>query len=100
LKQIKPVSEGGGFFSTLLKFGSGGLTPQRTPSPLPPTPKEDVNMLEVNETSVTLAIFGADVDVKLDKKMRDELHRSTKKNPPAKLKYELIYVRISMLSML
>jgi Protein of unknown function (DUF3684) len=51
-------------------------------------------MLEVNETSVSLAIFGADVDVKLDKKMRNELLRSTKKNPPAKLRFELIYVSL------
>ena len=93
-KQMKPaVPDGGGFFSTLFKFGSGGLTPQRSPTPVPPIPKERVNMLEVNETGVTLTIFGADVNVKLDTKMRNELHRSTKKNPPGKLRYDLIYVR-------
>ena len=46
----------------------------------------------VNETNITLSIFSADVNVRLDKKMATELHRSTKKNPPSKLKYELIYV--------
>lgn len=41
---------------------------------------------------MTLSVFSAEVDVKLNMKMASELHRSTKKNPPSKLKYELIYV--------
>jgi hypothetical protein len=66
-------------------------TPQRVATPLPPTPEEVVNPLTVNETSVSLSIFSAEVDVRLDKKIAAELHRSTKKNPPSKVKYELIY---------
>jgi hypothetical protein len=92
-KQAKlAVPEHTGFFSALFKIGSGALTPQRAPTPLALVPAESVNMLETHETGVSLTIFGADVDVKLEKKMRDELHRSTKKNPPGKLRYDLIYV--------
>ena len=39
-----------------------------------------------------MSIFTADVLVKLDGKMIAELNRSTKKNPPTRMKYELIYV--------
>ncbi|KAJ6593724.1 hypothetical protein B0H19DRAFT_1091788 [Mycena capillaripes] len=66
-------------------------TPQRVATPLPPAPEEVVDPLTVNETSVSLSIFSAQVDVRLDKKVAAELHRSTKKNPPNKVKYELIY---------
>ncbi|KAH9934863.1 uncharacterized protein B0H18DRAFT_1114703 [Fomitopsis serialis] len=45
----------------------------------------------VTETSVMLSIFSADVSVKLDQKLRSELHRSTKKNPPANMNLNLIY---------
>jgi hypothetical protein len=77
-----------GFFSSLSLFGI--TTPQRVPTPLPPV--KTAELLEIRETNVTLTIFSAEVDVKLDKKMTTELYRSTKKNPPSKLKYELIYV--------
>lgn len=79
----------GGFFSSVLGFA----TPQRTPSPLPPT--EKINFLEINETNITLAVLSADVDVRLEKKMGSELRRSTQKNPPSKLRYDLIYVSTS-----
>jgi hypothetical protein len=78
------------FFS--LKSWLGTNTPQRITTPLPPEPEEVVDPLTVNETSVSLSIFSAEVDVRLDKKVAAELHRSTKKNPPNKVKYELIYV--------
>lgn len=93
-EQIKPKA---GFFSL---FGFGGSTPQRTPSPLPPQPIiSEAEYLKVDQSSVVLRIFTAEVDVKLSQKISAELHRSTKKNPPRALKYELIYVRrLSILS--
>ena len=54
---------------------------------------DDVEYLEVGQSSVVLTIFTAEVGVKLSEKISMELHRSTKKNPPRALKYELIYVR-------
>lgn len=91
-KQVKASSQGG-FFSSL--FSSLAGNPSVPPSPIPsPAPIVEVNPMEVNETNVVLSIFSADVDVQLDKKMAMELHRSTKKNPPKRLKYELIYVGI------
>lgn len=53
----------------------------------------DSEYLEVGQSGVVLRIFTAEVDVNLSQKMSAELHRSTKKNPPRALKYELIYVR-------
>ena len=53
----------------------------------------EAEYLEVNQSSVVLTIFTAEVDVKLSQKISGELLRSTKKNPPRALKYELIYVR-------
>lgn len=79
-----------GFFSSL--FGLGGNTPQRTPSPLPQPVVNEAEYFKVDQYSVVLTIFTADVDVRLSQKISTELHRSTKKNPPRTLKYELIYV--------
>ena len=59
---------------------------------MPVAPKETINLLETNSSNVVLTIFAANVDVRLDKKMTAELLRSTKKNPPSRLRYELIYV--------
>ena len=89
IEQIKPRT---GFFSSL--FGlSGSSTPQRAPSPLPPQPAlNEAEYLKVGQSSVVLTIFTAEVDVKLNQKISTEIHRSTKKNPPRTLKYELIYV--------
>ena len=82
-----------GFFSSLFGLG-GSSTPQRAPSPLPPQPViNEAEYLKVGKSSVVLTIFTAEVDVKLNQKISAELHRSTKKNPPRALKYELIYVR-------
>ena len=53
----------------------------------------EAEYLKVNQSSVVLTIFTAEVDVKLSQKVSGELLRSTRKNPPRALKYELIYVR-------
>ncbi|KAI0313421.1 hypothetical protein OF83DRAFT_1175689 [Amylostereum chailletii] len=92
-KAVKAAAQStGGFFSSLFSgFGGGPSTPQRVPTPLPQTPAEEIDLLEVNSSSVDLTIFAANVEVKLDRKLTTELERSTKKKPPAKLKYELIY---------
>lgn len=90
LKLSKPAGAGS-FFSSLFTSLSGNATPQRSITPLPVVEKV-VDPLTINETSVSLSIFSADVDVRLNKKVAAELHRSTKKNPPNKLKYDLIYV--------
>ncbi|KAJ6607773.1 hypothetical protein B0H10DRAFT_2070382 [Mycena sp. CBHHK59/15] len=82
------ASASASFFSTWLNFAG---TPQRVATPLPAPPEEVVDPLTVNETSVSLFIFSAQVDVRLDKKVATELYRSTKKKPPTKVKYELIY---------
>ncbi|KAF5386054.1 hypothetical protein D9615_002424 [Tricholomella constricta] len=88
---LKPKLAGaGGFFSSLFTSLAGSTTPQLSSTPLPPLVK-DVDPSTINETSVALSIFSADVDVRLSKKVAAELHRSTKKNPPTTLKYELIY---------
>lgn len=87
----KPKATGaGGFFSSLFTSFAGSATPQRSSTPLP-APVKNIDPSTVNETSVSLSIYSADVEVRLNKKVAAELHRSTKKNPPTKLKYELIY---------
>ena len=90
IKKIKPKQ---GYFSSL--FGQAeSNAPQRAFSPLPPQkPSDEPEDLKVDQASVVLWIFRADVDVELDSKLQAEIHRSTKKNPPRTLKYELIYVR-------
>ncbi|KAI0252773.1 hypothetical protein BJV78DRAFT_1198868 [Lactifluus subvellereus] len=88
---LKTVShQASGFFSSLFS-GFGSSTPRRTPTPLPSLPKESINLLEAHSSGVVLAIFTANVDVRVNKKMTAELLRSTKKNPPSRLRYELIY---------
>lgn len=95
----KAVSSG--FFSSL--FSGFGNTP-RGPSPNPEPIVEEVDekeqeaeeqrkLLKVAETGVVLAVFSAQVDVRLDATLREELLRATKKNAPTKMRYELIYVR-------
>ena len=89
---IEQTKHKAGFFSSLFGLG-GGSTPQRAASPLPPQPAiNETEYLKVGQSSVVLAIFTAEVEVKLSQKISVELHRSTKKNPPRALKYELIYV--------
>ncbi|KAG7446407.1 uncharacterized protein BT62DRAFT_986911 [Guyanagaster necrorhizus] len=83
-KPVKPQANGG-FFSSLFTNLVGSVPPP------PEERKEVIDPRQIRVTSVSLSIYSADVDVRLDKKLSAELHRSTKKNPPSKLKYELIY---------
>ena len=55
-------------------------------------PKEPINLSEATSSNIALAIFAANVEVRLDDKMTRELLRSTLKEPPSRLRYELIYV--------
>jgi hypothetical protein len=110
----KAVSSG--FFSSLF---SSFTSPQRPSTPVPPPlteaeisrrekareaeerEKEDEErkrLLAVNETSVTLAVFGAEVEVRLDERMKKEMLRATKKNPPTHMRVELIYVRLALIA--
>src|ERR1700731_2689190 len=57
----------GGFFSSVLN----SVTPQRSLSPLPSVGKAE--LLEISTASVSLDILAADVDVRLDRKTKDEL---------------------------
>jgi len=57
-------------------------------------PKDSPPAMGIGEADMSLSRFSATVKVKLEKKMTDELERSTKKKPPSKLKFELIYVII------
>ncbi|KAK0455114.1 hypothetical protein EV421DRAFT_1887456 [Armillaria borealis] len=83
-RSVKPQVHSG-FFSSLFTNFVGSIPPP------PEEPKKVIDPRQIRVTSVALSIFSADVDVRLDKKLSAELHRSTKKNPPSKLKYELIY---------
>lgn len=84
-----------GFFSSLFSSLSASTTPiaPRTPPPLPPPSFEPPDPMGAVASHVILSIFCGEVEVSLTKKMTAELHRSTKKNPPTKMKLELIYVR-------
>jgi hypothetical protein len=94
----KFVKPSGGLFSSLGSMfssiaSSGASSRQSIVAPAPPqVPTKPVDLLSIGETSVTLVIFSASVDVTLDKKMAAELYRSTKKNAPSKVRYDLIYV--------
>lgn len=90
-KVTKPSIQG--LFSSIFGGFSGSSTPQRNTTPLPaPEPEPEVDLLTVNDSSVALTVYSAEVTTKLDKKFTAALHRSTKKEPPSKLRYELIYV--------
>ena len=86
----KATHQTNGFFSPQPESdGLEGWTPEVTPSVVP---KESTDLLEAYSSNIVLTIFTANVDVRLDRKMTEELLRSTKKNPPSRLRYELIYV--------
>ena len=98
-KRIAPLkatvtkpSSGGSFFSSIFSSLAGTSTPQRAATPAPLPPPKPVDHLAINETSVSLSIYSASVQVRLDKKLSSEINRSTKKNPPTRIKFELIYV--------
>ena len=93
IKKIKPKTK---IFSSF--FGpDGSSAPQQAPYP-PPSQRisDETENLKVDKSSVKLTIFAADVDVELDSKLKAEIHRSTKKDPPHALKYELIYVCVAL----
>lgn len=97
LDTLEPRRPKGGFFSSLVSAFTGqSASPQSESPALPPQPPKDPT--ELHEMSVTLTVFTAEVDVKVDKKLSAELLRSTKKNPPARLKFDLIYVGVLALS--
>jgi Protein of unknown function (DUF3684) len=89
-----------GFFSPLSDDFEASLTPQVTPTQAPVVhkDKESIHALEVNLSNIVLTIFTANVDVRLDEKMAGELARATKKNPPSRLRYELIYVSFTVIN--
>lgn len=90
-KVAKPSIQG--LFSSIFGGFSGSSTPQQTTTPLPaPEPEPEVDLLTFNDSSVALTVYSAEVTTKLDKKFSAALHRSTKKEPPSRLRYELIYV--------
>ena len=90
IEQIKSAT---GVSSSPLGLGGSGA-PRRAASPPPPqTVISEAGYLKVGQSSVTLTIFTAEVDVNLSEKLSAEIRRSTKKNPPSALKYEFIYVR-------
>ncbi|KAL5514880.1 hypothetical protein ACEPAG_2196 [Sanghuangporus baumii] len=94
---LKPAASAvsSGFFSSLFSSFSSPAQPTNTqggetPKPhLPPEKEKDP--FELRKSSVVLHIFSSEVDVRLDKKMVTELQRSTKKNPPSRLRLDLIY---------
>jgi hypothetical protein len=85
-----------GFFSPLSKEFEASSTPQGTPTQAPVVLKESIHLLEANSLNIVLTIFTANVAVRVDKKMAGELLRATKKNPPSRLRYELIYVSFTV----
>lgn len=66
---------------------------QRVPA-APPEHKKDP--LEEIVSVLQLSIYAAQVSVRLDKRMSDELERATKKKPPARSIYQMIYVSFSV----
>lgn len=88
----KPSANSGFFSSLFASFTGSGQSPTPTiPQPLPEPIKEIDSMAGVT-SHVTLTVFSGEVNVSLTQKMITELHRSTKKNPPSRLKLDLIYV--------
>ena len=70
-------------------FSSSRPPPRLGTPTLPPHPGDPTR---VHRTTIDLTVFAAEVKVELDKKLSAELLRSTKKQPPSRLKYGLIYV--------
>lgn len=98
LTSVEPRKPQSGFFSSLIATLTTSSASRRSePPPSPPPPPR--NLTEVHETSVTLTVYTAEVGVKVDGKLSAELLRSTKKKPPAQLKYNLIYVRSHILAL-
>ncbi|ESK92923.1 hypothetical protein Moror_8996 [Moniliophthora roreri MCA 2997] len=86
---VQPVrsSAQGGWRS----FFSSVIVKPTTPLP-PPPPEPPVDLLAISPTSVSLSIISADILLqKIDSKLESEIERSTKKQPPRKIRYDLIY---------
>jgi hypothetical protein len=90
--------EASGFFSPLSDGFEAFPTSQGTPTQSPVVHEESIHLLEANSLNIVLTIFAANVAVRLDKKMAGELLRATKKNPPSRLRYELIYVSFTVVN--
>lgn len=97
-----------GFFSSL--FSSFGGAPAKPPKPLPIVDQaeleakekarlaeEQKKLMQMSDRSVTLSVFSANINVTLDDKIRKELQRATKKNPPSSTRLELIFVSLSFM---
>ena len=91
------TQEASGFFSPLSDGFEVSPMPQGTPTQAPAAHKESTHLLEANSSNVDLTIFAANVDVRVDQKMAGELVRATKKDPPSRLRYQLIYVSFTVL---
>jgi hypothetical protein len=85
-----------GFFSPLSDGIEASATPQGTPIQVPVVRKESIHLLEAHSSNIVSTIFAANVDVRVDEKMAGEVLRATKKNPPSRLRYELIYVSFTV----
>ena len=72
----------------------GDFFSSRQPAPQPGIPawKQPRDPTLLYRTAVDLTVFTAAVKVELDKKLSAELLRSTKKEPPSRLTYDLVYV--------
>jgi hypothetical protein len=68
----------------------------RTSTQAPVVYKKPIHLLGANSSNIGLTIFAANVDVRVDGKMAGELLRATKKNPPSRLRYELIFVSFAV----
>ncbi|KAF8629109.1 hypothetical protein AX17_005695 [Amanita inopinata Kibby_2008] len=85
-----PKARDGGFFSSL--FSALSNNAKRAAPELPEkVTQEPSDPLSINATGLALSIYSADVEVTLEQKMIKALHRSTLKDPPNKLRYELIH---------
>jgi hypothetical protein len=88
--------EASGFFPPLSDGFEASPTSQGTPTHAPVMHQESIHLLEANSLNIVLTVFAANVAVQIDKKMAGELLRATKKNPPSRLRYELIYVSFNV----
>jgi len=92
-----PAANPSSFFSSIFSGLSNSplFTPPRTPAPPEPTQsitQKNEELLNSIDSSVMLAVYSAHAAVKLDAKLAMELQRSTKKNAPAQVRVDLIYV--------
>ncbi|KZT11459.1 uncharacterized protein LAESUDRAFT_720694 [Laetiporus sulphureus 93-53] len=79
------------FFSSLFSSFTSGSSSQRTATPAPEQSVVEPDPTTTIESNVKLSIYAAGIGVKLDQKLKADLNRATKKNPPTSLRIELIY---------